>query len=163
MTNLTEIRDQNIDLLSSDIKTDDTDISRFLESVKNYTQDYKTLIFLGHLILKSEESLKYTEAVALDYYQKAISLDDSNYLAYEAIGRYYDLLSDDLDKTILYFSEAIKRDGSIDSFLGCSRALAQNGKEEEALKLITEDECKYFDHSEILELKTEIENGEWSE
>jgi uncharacterized protein HemY len=59
------------------------------------------------------------------------------------------------------FRKAISVGGDAESYYGLARVLAELNRTDEALQLISDVECPYFDEPDLLMLRDEIASGMW--
>jgi tetratricopeptide (TPR) repeat protein len=103
---------------------------------------------------------QYEFADILHSYQQAVAVDTSFGEAYESIGYYYDVLEEDLSMAEMAFRKAIELEMGLDSYFGLARVLAEQGKCEEALSILTPDYCPFYSKIEINILREEIEEAQ---
>jgi hypothetical protein len=100
--------------------------------------------------------------IPLQLYQRALSLDNANADALTEIGYIYDTYFDDYARAEGAFRAAIALGSDHMSYSGLARVLAEVGRSNEALSLLSPDQCPYSDHPSIRDLRREIVEGCWA-
>lgn len=114
----------------------------------------------GDLIQLCDDETAYELMGALKSYQQAAVMNPNSFEAYEEMGYYHDVIENNFDEAELAFRKAIELGAGIDSFVGLARVLAQAGKQDESLLLLSS--CPYSTDSNIKEMEGEIKSGIWS-
>jgi tetratricopeptide (TPR) repeat protein len=131
------------------------------ESVLSCPQSPKLWCLRGDLIQLCDIEVKYQHIDILHSYEQAIAIDPSFAEAYESIGYYYDVIDENFPKSEAAFCKAIESGMRLHSYVGLARVLAEQGKLDEALRVIAPDYCPFHSEIEIDILREEIEAGEW--
>lgn len=95
------------------------------------------------------------------YLRKATELCPDSCEAWESLGFALDNVENDATGAEAAFRRAISLGGGEWSFAGLARVLAEAGRREEALRLLSESECPYHSHEEVVLMRTEIKAGSW--
>lgn len=97
----------------------------------------------------------------LESYRKAVALDDLNWYAWECMANLLEVYSEEYAEAERLFSKAISLGAEQWSYHGRARALAQMGRRQVAIEQLTPENCPYADCPEIVEVRKEIDEGEW--
>ncbi|MSR57315.1 MAG: hypothetical protein EXS05_06555 [Planctomycetaceae bacterium] len=137
------------------------DALRMLEAaVGEYPTSAELLCLLGDMIQLSDGD-RYQSADALAAYQKAVAADPCCCEAYESLGYYYDVYTDDFERAENAFRTAIEFGAGPDSYAGLARVLAERGNE--AVDILSFlDNCPYATTPEVLRIRSEIERRLWN-
>jgi len=92
-------------------------------------------------------------------YERAAELDPSCAEAYESIGRYHDVFSEDLPKAEEAFRKALTLGAGWVAVYGLARVLAQLDRRDEALRLLGDP--VQGEEPDLHELREEILGGVW--
>ena len=79
----------------------------------------------------------------------------------ELIGDFLDELRQDLSGAEAAFREALELGGDEYASCGLARVLAEQGRREEALEVLSPGCCPFHDGEVVSETRAEIERGEW--
>ncbi len=129
------------------------------EAVAEYPDNPQLWCCRGDLIQLASLDANYELEDALKSYERAVEIDPLNAEAYESIGYYEDAIMDDPASAESRFRKAIERGAGRDSYYGLASVLAQLNRAPEALKVVSPENCPYYQTEEIQEIKTEIEEG----
>lgn len=113
----------------------------------------------GDLIQLCEGETDYDLADVFCSYQNAVVINPHSAEAHESLGYFYDVFENEFEKAESAFRQAIEFGAGADSFLGLARVLAQAGKSEEALNLLSG--CPFCDEVKVENLKHDIKSGGW--
>jgi tetratricopeptide (TPR) repeat protein len=131
-------------------------------AVAAYPSSTKLWCLRGDLIQLGTSEAGYELEDALRSYERALTVDPHCAEAYESIGYFYDALMDDPQSAEPSFRKAISLGAGVDSYCGLARVLAELDRSEEALRLLSPENCPYHNEDEIVEIKEEIASGMWS-
>jgi hypothetical protein len=123
-----------------------------------YPESVSLLCARGDLILLSES---HSINDARKYYEMAIAVSPDNPEPYTLLGDYFDCTLDDPGAAVPRYSKSVELGGDVSAYTGLARSLAELGKREEALAVLSETRCPFARNPEIETLKREIENGLW--
>ena len=130
------------------------------EAVERFPRSAKLWCMRGDLIqLGSGESHHELED-ALRSYQRAAEADPDYAAAWESLGYYYDVITNELEAAERMFRRAVHLNGSPESWAGLARVLAERGVPVPEV-LATLAGCPYSEHSKIIEIRGEIAEGGW--
>lgn len=110
-------------------------------------------------ISDSEANPDATVENAMAAYQKALEIDPVCAEAYQELGFLHDFYRDDMPAAEQAFRNAINFGADVDAYLGLVRVLFQQGRLQEALELLSPDNCPFADEPEIVELRQDLEEG----
>lgn len=96
---------------------------------------------------------------AAEQLHQALAMDSRCFEALEGLGYIHDVFYDAFDAAVDCFQRALAIFESPDSVYGLARALAQNGQANGAVDLLRT--TLHRDSPRIIELRIEIEAGEW--
>ncbi len=99
---------------------------------------------------------------ALVAYRRAVELDPGDVDAWCEIGCFLDVHQDDPAGAEAAFRRALALGGSLDTYAGLARLLAEQGRAPEALQLLSADACPWAENPRVLARRKEIERGDWS-
>jgi tetratricopeptide (TPR) repeat protein len=129
------------------------------EALEKYPTSTELWILRGMLIQLADEGPFELEE-SLESFETAASLDPTCGEAFERIGNYYDVYSEDLPKAEEAYRRAIALGGGEESYYGLARVLAQMNRAQEGLNLLA---AYPFGSSESLaEIEREIRSGMWT-
>lgn len=132
------------------------------ESVTAIPGSAKLWCLRGDLIQLSTLEAQYELEDVVRSYEKALSVDPNCAEAYESIGYFYDAVMGDPKSAEPAFQQAIRLGKGVQSYYGLARVLAELGRDEEALRLLTPKNCPYQEEAIIVEIAEEIRTGMWS-
>lgn len=133
------------------------------QAVSEFPNSAKLWCIRGNLIQLSSIDAGYELEEALRSYEKAVSVDPKCSEAYEEIGYFYDTIMDAPKAAEPFFQKAIEFGAGAPSYHGLARVLAELNRAEEAVKLLSAENCSYHATADIVELIDEIRAGTWSD
>lgn len=131
------------------------------EAISAFSQSAKLWCMRGDLIQISGLEANYELADAVASYQRAVAVNPLCGEAYESIGYYYDVIEEDLAVSETAFRKAVELKTGQNSHFGLARVLAEQGKREEALRVLAPENCPFHSEIEIDILRDEIAEGQW--
>jgi hypothetical protein len=130
------------------------------EAIVAFPRSPKLLCMKGDLIQLSDGNA-YSLADAAACYERAASIDPTCAEAFESLGYFYDVVSEDLERAESAFRAAIALGGGPDAYAGLARVLAESGRDASEI-LAFLDGCVHADAPKVLEMRAEVESGMWS-
>jgi tetratricopeptide (TPR) repeat protein len=116
---------------------------------------------LGVIMERCDEDYRFTAEDFLHCFEKAIECNSNNWKAHEELGYVLDVYFSDYARAEKAFEKAITLGAKHESYFGRARVLAQAGKDEAAIKSLSEDICPFHDQPDIQKLRSEILDGSW--
>jgi tetratricopeptide (TPR) repeat protein len=129
------------------------------EALREHPASSELWCLRGDVIYFSHDDHFHPEDM-LASYERAAELHPSCAEAYESIGRYHDVFSEDLPKAEEAFRKALTLGAGWVSVYGLARVLAQLDRREEALSLLGEPIPG--EEADIADLRQEILSGLWN-
>ena len=130
------------------------------EAIIAFPRSPKLLCMKGDLIQLSDGS-GYSLSDAAACYERAAFIDPSCAEAFESLGYFHDVVSDDPERAESAFRTAIALGGGPDAHAGLARVLAERGHNvTEILAFL--DGCALAATPKVLEMRAEVESGSWS-
>lgn len=136
-------------------------IALVFEAVREHPYSSRLHIMKGDLIQLAADDVEIDLEEALACYQRAVELDPGSEEGWTEIGYFLDVVRDDPPAAEEAFRQAVALGGSVDSYAGLARVLAEQGREKEALAVLMPCECPWSEDARIREMKAEIEQGDW--
>ncbi|RYG57182.1 hypothetical protein EON80_28565 [bacterium] len=132
------------------------------EAVAAYPQSSKLWCMRGDLIQLGETESRYQLSDSLESCRRAIAVDPTFAEAYESVGYYFDVIEEDFPLSEDAFRQAVKLGAGKDSFIGLARVVAEQGRYEEALQLLTTENCPFSGDLEVEKIRRQIEARMWA-
>jgi hypothetical protein len=130
------------------------------EAIVAFPLSPKLLCMKGDLIQLSDGKA-YDLSDAAACYDRAASIDPSFAEAFESLGYFHDVVSDDLERAESAFRTAIALGGGPDAYAGLARVLAECGRNmTEILAFL--DGCVHAAAPKVQDMRSEVERGLWS-
>ena len=128
-------------------------------AIEQYADEPKLWIMKGDLIQYANlyEGDKKDEVMSC--FRQALEIDSTNAEAWCEIGFLYDVSYEDFEKALHAFEKSLSLEKSANGYFGMARVLVQLGRVDEALMCI--DKCPYSTEENIVNLKSEIQEGLW--
>lgn len=98
---------------------------------------------------------------ALACYERALDIDPASIEALESKGFFLDVAYDDFQAAERAFRQALALGGSVDTYVGLARVLAQAQRKQEALDLLDPSQCPFSDAQSVSTMRREIQKGIW--
>ena len=130
------------------------------EAIVAFPLSPKLLCMKGDLIQISDTK-GYNLSDAAACYERAASIEPSFAEAFESLGYFHDVISDDLERAESAFQSAIALGGGPDAYAGLARVLAERGRNTAEI-LAFLDGCVHAAAPEVQEMRAEVERGSWS-
>lgn len=129
------------------------------QGAREHPGSRRLAVMLGDLLqLRAAMARSFEEIpVAKASYLAALEIDPEFGEAWESLAEYVEIREDDLEEAAALYQRAVDHGGSSFSYIGRSRCLSELGRCEEALWLISRDECRHFDQPNIIALRQQIE------
>lgn len=93
-------------------------------------------------------------------YERAVALNPLCCIAYESMGYYHDVITQDLERAEVAFRRAIELGGKEQSYAGLALVMAQRGHDT-AKVLAFLSESPYADSPRVRDIYFDIEAGVW--
>jgi tetratricopeptide (TPR) repeat protein len=116
---------------------------------------------LGIIMERCDDGYGYRAADYLRCYEKSVRCDPNYADAYEELGYVLDVYFSDYARAERTFRRAIELGAEHASYFGLARVLAQMGRTDEAMAVLSEHFCPFHDLPEIQKLRSEILDGDW--
>jgi hypothetical protein len=130
------------------------------EAIVAFPRSSKLLCMKGDLIQLSD-GCGCSLSDAAGCYERAASMDPSCAEAFESLGFFHDVVTNNLEQAELAFRSAIAVGGGPDAHAGLARVLAERGRNRtEILALLVG--CVHAAAPKVLEMRAEIERGSWT-
>lgn len=148
----------------SDVPTDET-MTLLKEAIAAFPQCASLWCLRGNMIQLYDEPEPevYSLEDARSSYERAVQVDPTHHGAWAELGFYHDCYTQDFAEAERCFREALRVGESPDAIRGLARVLAQTDRVTEALHLLNKERCRFDDVAGIVELRAEIEAGDWSD
>ncbi|MEX2560988.1 MAG: hypothetical protein WD403_13790 [Pirellulales bacterium] len=95
-------------------------------------------------------------------YERAIEIDPGCAEAHQELAYLLDVYYEDFVASEQRFRTAIALGGGVESHVGLARVLAQVGRSDEAIAVLSEKHCPFANDAEVVRMRREILLGEWS-
>ncbi len=132
------------------------------EAIETFPDSPELWCLRGHLLELAPEEYPVPLTEALTCYRKAAELDPEYADAWESVGYYLDNYDEDFEGAEKAFRKAIQAGGDMDSYIGLARVMAQKGRKDAALRVLSAPDCPYADEDDVAEAREEIEQDNWS-
>jgi tetratricopeptide (TPR) repeat protein len=115
----------------------------------------------GVIYLRQVEpwSPEFDPRIPLAYFQRATSLNPKSADAHNELGYMYDVYFDDFPQAEAKFRKAIELGWDYSSYYGLARVLAETGRPNRALSIVSSRNCPFSKHPQIIALRREIKDG----
>jgi hypothetical protein len=130
------------------------------EAIGAFPRSAKLLCMKGDLIQQSDAN-GYSLDDAAACYERAASIDPSCAEAFEALGFFFDVISEDLERAESAFRTAITLGAGPAAYAGLARVRAERGGDVAEIIAFL-DACAHATDEIVLEMRAEIEAGDWS-
>lgn len=131
------------------------------EAVAAYPRSAKLWCMRGDLIQLGSEESKYELLDALESYHRAVAVDPGFAEAYQEIGYYHDVYTEDFPAAEQAFRKAVELGAGMHSYLGLARVLAELGEKDKAIDVLSAERCPFYDDLDVREMRDEVEKGAW--
>lgn len=136
------------------------------EALRAYPESARLWCRRGMSILIADEGPTFTLSEALRSFETSASLDPTYSSAFEEMGYFHDVHTEDLARAEEAFRRAIELGAGIRSYEGLARVLAESRRIHDALTVLRkcpiELEQDGSDHRRVKELEREIQDGNWT-
>jgi uncharacterized protein HemY len=133
-----------------------------LRAVREHPESSALWYDLGTIMQRCGDEYYYTRADYLRCYENAVKCDVGNWEAYQELAYVLDTYFDDYVAAERAFRAAIKVGAEAESYCGLARVLAQVGKTDDAINILSEGVCPFHSDSEVQKMRAEIVAGDWS-
>jgi tetratricopeptide (TPR) repeat protein len=138
------------------------EIAELCQAAVNEHPESSTLWYdLGIIMQRCGDECGFRPEDYLRCFENAVRCNAGNGEAQQELGNVLDTFFDDYARAERAFQKAIESGAGAESYSGLARTLAQVGKIDEALQLLSEPACPFHDDPEVQKMRTEIAAGDW--
>jgi tetratricopeptide (TPR) repeat protein len=132
-----------------------------LAAVAEYPEESTFWYDLGIIMRRCGDEYGYTPEDYLHSFENAVKCNSMNAEAYQELGYVLDVFFDDYCRAEQAFRRAIELGATHESYYGLARVLAQIGKRDDAIAILSESVCPCHAHPDIQSIRAEILDGDW--
>lgn len=156
---------QYIELLTSNRRCGDKSscetVALIDRAVEAYPNSATLWCLRGDIIQMGSEDIPYEISEALRSYQEAIRVDPGCAEAYESLGYYLDVHTQEYEKAEEAFRKALDLEQRIDTYVGLARVLAELGRDKNDILAFLDASPFGSGSIAIAEIRAEIVEGTW--